>query len=125
MREEIAMETRGKFSGLIAAEKTKAYNEAVVEARASALREALATGAAEAANKGKAYEKMILTRAEDEAQIEGDKLYKARLESLRTKLKRKAELEVEAEHAQALAERRSALEDSLTSMDFNAHKDFI
>jgi hypothetical protein len=99
MREEIAQETRGKHLGLIAIEKTKAFNEAVTQARANALREALATGAAEAASKGKAYEKMILARAEDEARIEGDKHYKARLESLRTKMKRKAELEVEAEHA--------------------------
>jgi hypothetical protein len=125
MRDEIAQEMRGKFIGLIAAEKTKAYNEALSQARAEALREALATGAAEAVNKGKAYGKMILERAEDEARIEGDKVYKARLESLRTKLKRKAELEVEAEHAQTLAERRSALEENLTSMDFNSRKDFI
>jgi hypothetical protein len=125
MREEIAQETHGKHLGLIAIEKTKAFNEAVTQARADALREALATGAAEAANKGKAYEKMILERAEGEARTEGDRIYKARLESLRTKMKRKAELEVEAEHAQVLTERRSALEESLTSMDFNACKDFI
>jgi hypothetical protein len=125
MREEITQETRGKHLGLIAIKKTKAFNEAVTQARADALREALATGAAEAASKGKAYEKMILSRAEDEARIEGDKVYKARLESLRTKMKRKAELEVEAEHAQVLAERRSALEDSLTLMDFNARKDYV
>jgi hypothetical protein len=125
MREEITQETRGKHLGLIAIKKTKAFNEAVTQARADTLREALATGAAEAASKGKAYEKMILSRAEDEARIEGDKVYKARLESLRTKMKRKAELEVEAEHAQVLAERRSALEDSLTLMDFNARKDYV
>jgi hypothetical protein len=125
MRDEIAQETRGKHLGLIAIEKTKAFNEAITQARADALREALATGAAEAKNKGKAYENMILTRAEDEAHIEGDKVYKAQLESLRTKMKRKAELEVDAEHAQVLSERRSALEDSLTSMDFNARKDFV
>jgi hypothetical protein len=125
MKDEIAQETRGKFNGLIAAEKTKAYNEAISQARADALREALATGAAEAASKGKAYSKMILERAEDEARIEGDKVYKARLESLRTKMKRKAELEVEAEHALTLADRRSALEANLTSMDFNARKDYV
>jgi hypothetical protein len=125
MREEIASETRGKLKGLIAAEKTKAYEAAIVEARATALREALATGAAEAAQKGKAYEKMILTRVEDEARTEGDRVYKSRLESLRTKMKRKAETEVEAEHASVIAERRSALEDSLLAMDFNARKDYI
>jgi hypothetical protein len=125
MREEIAQETRGKFIGLIAVEKSKAYNEAITQARADALREALATGAAEAANKGKAYEKMITDRAESEARIEGDKIYKSRLESLRTKMKRKVELEVDAEHAQALAERRSALEGSLATMDFNACKDYV
>jgi hypothetical protein len=125
MREEIAQETRGKYLGLIAAEKSKAYDEAITAARADALRQALATGAAEAAQKGKAYEKMILTRAEDEARIEGDKVYKSRLESLRTKLKRKAELEVEAEHATVLSERRSALEGHLAEMDFNARKDYV
>jgi flagellar biosynthesis/type III secretory pathway protein FliH len=71
---------------LIAQEKTKAYDAAIEEARATALREALATGAAEAARKGKAYEKMILSRAEEEARTEGDRLYKSRLESLRTKI---------------------------------------
>jgi hypothetical protein len=125
MREEIAQETRGKHLGLIVAEKTKAYNEAVAKARANALREALATGAAEAAQKGKAYEKMILTRAEDEARVEGDKVYKSRLESLRTKMKRKAEQEVDAEHAAVLTERRSALEEHLATMDFNARKDYV
>jgi hypothetical protein len=125
MKEEIAQETRGKHLGLIAAEKTKAYNEAVTAARADALREALATGAAEAVQKGKAYSNMILTRAEDEARTEGDKVYKSRLESLRTKMKRKAELEVEAEHAAVIAERRSALEGHLATMDFNSRKDFV
>jgi hypothetical protein len=125
MREEIASETRGKFLGLIAQEKTKAYDAALEEARATALHEALATGAAEAARKGKAYETMILSRAEDEARTEGDKIYKSRLESLRTKMKRKAETEVEAEHASVIAERRTALEGALLSMDFNARKDFV
>jgi hypothetical protein len=125
MREDIAQETRGKHLGLIAIEKTKAYEEAVAQARADALREALATGAVEAAQKGRAYEKMILTRAEEEARIEGDRVYKSRLESLHTKLKRKAELEVEAEHASVLAERCSALEESLVAMDFNARKDYV
>jgi hypothetical protein len=125
MREEIEQETRGKHIGLIAIEKSKAYEAAVAQARADALREALATGAAEAAQKGRAYEKMILTRAEEEARIEGDRVYKSRLESLRTKMKRKAESEVEVEHATALAERCSALEDHLVSMDFNAHKDYV
>jgi hypothetical protein len=68
---------------------------------------------------------MILTRAEDEARIEGDKIYKSRLESLRTKLKCKAEQEVEAEHATVLTERRSALEEHLATMDFNARKDYV
>jgi hypothetical protein len=125
MREEIATETQGKFLGLIAAEKTKAYEAAIAEARATTLRKALATGAAEAAQKGKAYEKMILTRAEEEARTKGDRVYKARLESLRTKMKRKAETEVEAEHTSVIAKRRSALEESLLAMDFNARKDYI
>jgi hypothetical protein len=125
MREEIASETRGKFLSLIAQEKTKAYDAAIAEARASALREALATGAAEAAQKGKAYERMILSRAEDEARTEGDRVYKSRLESLRTKMKRKAETEVEAEHATVLTERRATLEEALLAMDFNARKDYV
>jgi hypothetical protein len=125
MREEIAQETRGKHLGLIAIEKSKAYQEAITQARADALREALATAAAEATQKGKAYHKMILDRAEDEARTEGDRIYKSQLESLRTKQKRKAELEVEAEHASVLAERRSTLEDNLVSMDFNARKDYV
>jgi hypothetical protein len=125
MREEIAAETRGKFLGLIAQEKSKAYDTAIEEARATALREALATGAAEAVRKGKAYKTMILSRAEDEARTEGDRIYKSCLESLRTKMKRKAETEVEAEHASVIAERRTALEGALLSMDFNACKDFV
>jgi hypothetical protein len=125
MSEEIAMETRGKFQGLIAMEKTKAYNAAIEEARSTALREALATGAAEAANKGKAYESMILSRAEDEARKEGDRVYKSRLESLHTKMKRKAESEVEAEHAVVVTERRTALEGALLAMDFNVRKDYV
>jgi hypothetical protein len=125
MREEIAVETRGKFKGLIAQEKTKAYNAAIEDARATALREALATGAAEAAHKGKAYESMILARAEDEARTEGNRVYKSRLESLRTKMKRKAETEVEAEHASVVTEHRTALESALLSMEFNARKDYV
>jgi hypothetical protein len=125
MKEEIDCEVRGKFLGLIAQEKTKAFDAAIEEARATALREALATGAAEAAQKGKAYEKMILSRAEDEARTEGDRIYKSRLESLRTKMKRKAETEVEAEHASVITERRAALEGALLSMDFNARKDYV
>jgi hypothetical protein len=125
MREEIAQETRGKHLGLIAQEKTKAFDAAIAQARAEALREALATGAAEAAQKGKAYEKMILTRAEDEARIEGDRVYKSRLESLRTKMKRKAESEVEAEHDAIIIERRATLEGALLSMEFNARKDYV
>jgi hypothetical protein len=125
MREEVASETRGKFLGLIAQEKTKAFDAAIEEARAAALREALATGAAEATRKGKAYETMILSRAEDEARTEGDRIYKSRLESLRTKMKRKAETEVEAEHASVITERRAALESALLSMEFNARKDYI
>jgi hypothetical protein len=125
MREEIASETRGKYLGLIAVEKSKAYDAAIEEARATALREALATGAAEAARKGKSYETMILSRAEEEARTEGDRVYKSRLESLRTKMKRKAETEVEAEHAAVVTERRAALESALLAMDFNARKDYV
>jgi hypothetical protein len=125
MKEEIAQETRGKHLGLIASEKTKAFNEAIELARAEGLRDARAQGEAEAVQKGKAYEKMLLTRAEDEARIEGDRVYKSRLESLHTKMKRKVELEVELEHAQVLAERRSTLEQSLVTMEFNACKDYV
>jgi hypothetical protein len=114
MREEIAQETRGKqFRGLIAIEKSKAYEAAVAQARADALREALATGAAEAVQKGKAYEKMILTRAEDEARTRATGSTSPSSSPCAPSMKRKAETEVEAEHASVLAERRSALEENL------------
>jgi hypothetical protein len=69
IRDDIHEDMRGKFAGLIAAEKTKAYNAALDEARTEALKEAHATGAREAAQKGRSYEAMLLSRAEDEAKI--------------------------------------------------------
>jgi hypothetical protein len=125
MWQDIAMETRGKHLGLIAQEKTKAFEEAIEQARADGLHDALASRAAEAAQKGRAYEKMLLTRAEDEAKIEANNVYKAQLESAHTKMKRKAEQEVEVEHAAVIAERHSTLEGSLVSMDLSVWKDYI
>jgi hypothetical protein len=125
MKEEIDMEMRGKFKGLIAIEQLRAYKNALKEARTEGLRKARQLGEAEAAQKGKSYRKMLLSRAESEAKTEADKLFKSRLESTRSKLKRKVEAEVEAEHQEVVAERRSALEKSLADMDFNVRKDYV
>jgi hypothetical protein len=82
MREEIAEETRGKFLGLIAQEKTRAYEAALSKARAVALKEALARGTEEAAQKGQSYEKIQLDRAEEEARLKAACIYKKRLTSV-------------------------------------------
>jgi hypothetical protein len=125
MREDIAMDIRGKFKGRIAAEKTAAYNTALEKARVEGLRDAWAQGEAEAVQKGKAYRDMLLSRAEDEAWTEADALFKSRLESARSKLKRKVESVVDKEHKDAIAERCTALETHLTGMDHNARKDHV
>jgi hypothetical protein len=125
MKEEIDMEMRGKFKGLIAIEQLWAYKNVLKEARTEGLRKARQLGEVEAAQKGKSYRKMLLSRAESEAKTEADKLFKSRLESTRSKLKRKVEAKVEAEHQEVVAERRSALEKSLADMDFNVRKDYI
>jgi hypothetical protein len=120
MREDIAMEMRGKHLGLIAQEKSKVFQGALEEARAEGLRDTRAQGAKEAEQKGCSYEKMLLARAEDEAKLEADNLYRLRLESERSKLKCKVKRAIEGEHDVAIAERRSTLEGSLVEMDFNA-----
>jgi hypothetical protein len=125
MREEIASETRGKFLGLIAQEKTKAYEGALEEARAEALREALARGKQEAEQKGRSYEKMQLDRAEEEARLEAVHIYKKRLNSARDKMTHQVETEIRGERDQILAERRSALEAGLAGMDWDARVDHI
>jgi hypothetical protein len=99
IREDIREDIRGKFAGLIAAEKTKAYNEALDEARSEALKEAHAAGAREAAQKGRSYEKMLLSRAEDEAKIAADKVFNSCLMSERSKIVLRVEAEIKAEHA--------------------------
>jgi hypothetical protein len=68
---------------------------------------------------------MLLSRAEAEAKIEADALFKSQLESAHSKLKHKVEAEVEVEHDEAIAERWSALKKSLAEMDFNARKDYV
>jgi hypothetical protein len=125
IREEIAEETRGKFLGLIAQEKTKAYEAALGEARSEALKEALAQGKAEAVQKGKSYEKMQLDRAEDEARLEAAHIFKKRLDSARDKLAHQVETEIRKEYDQTVAERRSALEAGLAGMAWDARVDHI
>jgi hypothetical protein len=125
MKQDIDMEMRGKFKGLIATEKSRAFENALEEARTEGLRKAHQQGKAEAAQKGRAYHNMLLSRAEAEAKTEADKLFKSRLESERSKLKRKVEAEVTAEHNDIITERRMALEKSLMDMDFKARKDYV
>jgi hypothetical protein len=125
IREEIAEETRGKYLGLIAQEKTRAYEAAIDEARSEALREAMETGRMEAAQKGRSYEKIQLDRAEDEARLEAARLFKKRLASERDKMAHKVDVEIRKERDQVLAERRSALEAGLASMDWDARVDHI
>jgi hypothetical protein len=125
MKEDIEMETRGKHLGLITQEKSKAFQAALEEARADSLREVRAQGVAEAVQKGHSYEAMLLARVEEEAKLEADRIFKSRLKSEHAKLKHKVKIEVEAEHATALAEHCSTLEEHLLSMDFNARQDFI
>jgi hypothetical protein len=86
IRDDVREDIRGKFAGLIAAEKTKAYNAALDEARSEALKEAHAKGAREAEQKGRSYEAMLLSRAEDEAKIKADKEFNSCLMSERSKI---------------------------------------
>jgi hypothetical protein len=125
IRDDIREDIRGKFAGLIAAEKTKAYNAALEEARSEALKEAHATGALEAAQKGRSYEAMLLSRAEDEAKIKADKLFNSRLMSERSKIALRVEAEIKAEHEAALEERRCNLAGCLAEMSQEAEVDFI
>jgi hypothetical protein len=125
MREEIASDTRGKFLGLIAQEKSRAYDEALTDARAEALKEAMALGREEAAQKGRSYGKMQLDRAEEEARLEVARIYKKRLSSARDKMSHQVETEIRKERDQAIAERCSALEAGLVGMDWDAKVDHI
>jgi hypothetical protein len=125
MKEDINMEIRGKFKGKIAEEKSKAYATALDEARTAGLRDAQAQGAVEAAQKGKSYQDMLISRAEDEAKIKADVLFKSWLESARTKMKHKVESVVEAEQEEAISEQRLALKSRLTDMDYNSRKDHV
>jgi hypothetical protein len=125
IRDDIREDIRGKFAGLIAAEKTKVYNAALDEARSVALKEAQATGALEAAQKGRSYEAMLLSRAEDEAKIKADKLFNSRLMSERSKIALRVEAEIKAEHAAALEERRRNLAGCLAEMTQEAEVEFI
>jgi hypothetical protein len=120
IRDEIATETRGKFLGLIAQEKTRAYEAALSDTWADALKEAMAQGEAEAAQKGRSYSKMQLDRAEEEARLEAARIFKKRLSSARDKMLHQVETEIRKERDQAIAERRSALEAGLADMDWDA-----
>jgi hypothetical protein len=119
MRVEVEMETRGKYLGLLAQEKTKAFNAALEEARTDALRSARAQGEAEAAQKGRSYSKIQLERAEEEARLEAARIFKVRLQSACDKMLLRVEVEIHKEHDHAIAERRSALKVGLNSMDFD------
>jgi hypothetical protein len=125
IRDDIREDMRGKFAGLIAAEKTKAYNAALEEARSEALKEAHATGALEAAQKGRSYEAMLLSRAEDEAKIKADKLFNSCLMSERSKIALRVKAEIKAEHTAALEERRRNLAGCLAEMSQEAEVEFI
>jgi hypothetical protein len=125
MKEEIASKTRGKFLGLIAQEKTKAYEAALADTRAEALREALARGKQEAEQKGRSYEKMQLDRAEEEARLEVARIFKKRMSSARDKLTHQVDTEIRRERDQILTEHRAALEAGLTGMDWDARVDHI
>jgi hypothetical protein len=125
LREEIAAETRGKFLGLIAQEKTRAYEEALSEARAAGLKEAMDTGRAEAAQKGRSYEKLQLDRAEEEARLEAARIFKKRLTSARDKMAHQVEAEIRSERDQIIDERHSTLEAGLVSMEWDARVDHI
>jgi hypothetical protein len=125
IRDDIREDMRGKFAGLIAAEKTKAYNAALDEARTEAIKEAHAAGAREAAQKGRSYEAMLLSRVEDEAKIKADKEFNSRLMSERSKIALRVEAEIKAEHSAALEERRLNLAGCLAKMSQAAEVDFI
>jgi hypothetical protein len=125
IREDIPEDIRGKFAGLIGQEKTRAYNEALEDARSEAVKEAQATAAKETAQKGRSYEKMLLSRAEDEAKVAADKEFKSRLMSECSKITLRVEAEIKAEHCAALEERRRNLAGCLTEMSQNAEVDFI
>jgi hypothetical protein len=125
MREEIASETRGKFLGLIAQEKTKAYEAALSDARAEALREALARGKEEAAQKGKSYKKMQLDRAEEEAHLEAARIFKKCMSSARDKLTHQVDTEIRHDRDQIIAECCSALEAGLVGMDWDTRVNHI
>jgi hypothetical protein len=125
IRDDIREDMRGKFAGLIAAEKMKAYNAALDDARSEALKEAHATGAREAEQKGRSYENMLLSRAEDEAKIKADKLFNSRLMSEHSKIALRVEAEIKAEHEAALEERRRNLAGCLAEMSQEAEVEFV
>jgi hypothetical protein len=125
IREDIHKQVRGQHAGLIAKEKTCAYEEALKEARSEALKEVHATGAREAAQKGQSYKKMLLSRAEDEARIEADKVFNSHLMSEHSKIVFRIEAEIKEEHCAALEERRLNLQACLAEMDRETKVKFI
>jgi hypothetical protein len=125
IREEIVEETCGKYLGLIAQERTKAFDAAITEARAVALSDALALGKREAEQKGQSYEKIQLDRAEDEACTEVARIFKNRMKSAQDKMAHQIEVEIRNERDQVLAERHSALEAGLAGMDWDTKVEHI
>jgi hypothetical protein len=125
VRDDICEQMRGKFAGLIAAEKNKAYEDALEEAHTEALKEAHATSAREAAQKGRSYEKMLLSQAEDEAKIKANKEFNSCLMSERSKFALRIEAEIKEEHRAALDERQTNLAACLAKMDHKAEVKFV
>jgi hypothetical protein len=118
IRDEIAMETRGTYLGLLAQEKSKAFNAALGTARAEALHDVRAQGAAEAVQKGCSYKKLQLKCAEEEAHLEAAQIFKKHLQSACDKMLLQVEAEISKEHALAIAKQRTALKVDLSTMDF-------
>jgi hypothetical protein len=125
IRQEVAAEMRGKYLGLLAQEKTKAYEAALDEAQAEGLTKARAQGEAEAAQKGCTYKKLQLQRAEEEACLEVARIFKNCLQSAKDKMVHQVEKEVSKEHDIAIAEWRTALEVGLKNMEYDARVEHI
>jgi hypothetical protein len=119
------MQISGKHAGLITQEQTRAYNEALEEARSMALKEVHAVGAREVAQKGRSYEKMLLSRAEDKAKTKADKEFKSCLMSECSKIALRVEAEIKEEHRAALEEHHTNLAACLAKMDHDAEVKFI
>jgi hypothetical protein len=125
IREDIHAQTRGKHAGLIAKEKTWAYEAALEDAHTESLKEAHATGAREAVQKGHSYEQMLLSRAKDKAKIKADQEFNSCLMSERSKIVLRVEAEIKDKHCAAVDKRRANLAACLAKMEHEAEVEFI